>query len=355
MNENATEEERANSNTPFQNTTISLDYLAFTVPYSEKNQGYIHEFLKETDTKILDYGGLKYSRSAIIFDGGRVYWHPERREMGIHFRLGAKALSCIEMSPLCLINKVRDWGGVFKRVDLAYDDFEGDLDMDEMYEMLERGDVVTRWRKALRTSGINLGESEKAGDTVSVGARSSQAFLRIYDKKLEQEGKGTDLKNIAHWVRVELELKGPKADYFATLMGDSPFREDNQGTGELCTNLLYGLLDFKKRNESETNKSRWKTVGWWSKFLMASDKLMLAMPKKERSIEKSKKWIATSVSSTLAMIVLSEPDDKDVSGYDFIIDCISLGSEKMSKEQQNILNLYNEQQKEKRGDNILPD
>jgi hypothetical protein len=346
--------ERANSNTPFQNTSIRLDYLAFTVPYSEENQEYIRNFLKGTDVQNLDYGALKYSNSAIIFDGGRMYWHPERKEMGIHFRLGAKALSCVEMTPIGLINRVRDWDGKFKRIDIAFDDFEGDLDIDEMYDNLALGDVVTRWRKAMRTNGVTLGKEEKTGDTVNIGARSSQAFLRIYDKKLEQQGKNVDLGDITHWVRVELELKGDKADYFAKLLRESAFGYDQPPPGELCANLLYGLLDFKEHNATETNKSRWETVGWWSRFVKTSSKLMLAMPKKERSIEASKKWIATSVAPTLAMIVLSEPDDENISGYDFIIDCISFGQQKLSKEQQNILNLYNEQQNAKKDESILP-
>lgn len=355
MNFETNEREEANSNTPLLNTSIKMDYLAFTVSYSFEGMEAIRSFFDNMDFEELSYGGMGYAKSAVIGDGGRIYWHPERQEMGIHVRLGGKALGQVSTTALGLLNRVLDWKGKFKRIDIAFDDLVGLLDIDHMHHKILIGEAQSRWRRVTRIAGAGFGRIEKLGDTVNIGRRSSQSFLRIYDKLLEQQGRGKDVAGIDHWVRVELELKGEKANVFGGILAVSGRREGHKTAGELCASLLYGLIDFKERYLEDSNVSRWETTEWWAKFIGKAEKMKLSIAKQEKTMDDSKEWIEKTVSSTLSMIVLAEDDDRGISGYQFIMNCIYSGQYKLSKEQKRRLDQWNDQQNAKRGDNILPE
>jgi phage replication initiation protein len=326
---------------------VLLDYLSFTVPFSEKMLEKLAQGLEVGEIKENGFGGMGYVSSAFILDGGRFFWHEDRPEMGIHVRLNPASLSLTGFTALGLLNYVLDKGGKVTRLDVAFDDMAGLLDMQHMYEKLLSGAVTTRFRKVARVQGAELGTNRKIGDTINVGARASQAFVRIYDKKREQESKGKDVSLIENWTRVELELKSQKAHMFARLLTQTATSKDQGTAAELCAKLLYGLLDFKEVNPADDNKTRWDTSPWWLKFVQAESKLRLSIPPSEKTLENAMSWVRLQVAPTLAMIVLSLPDVENVSGYDFIMNSIKDGEERLSNEQKKRLILYNEQQKAK--------
>lgn len=325
------------------NDFIKLDWLSFTVPNTVKSKDRLKNFFDNMTVVNLGYGGLGYTNSAVLGDGGRLYWNDERPEMGLHVRLSAATLVDVETAPIGMLMRIKDWGGQVTRMDLAFDDTSGWLDMDEMHMKILSGEVVTRWRRVTRIDGRKIGKDEKMGDTINVGSRTSEAFLRIYDKLLEQRGEGSEVLDMDFWVRVELELKGDKAAAFADILCDTMVAGTAE-PGELCAELLYGLLDFKDEPEDgDTNKSRWPTSHWWRGFVGAMSKLRLAQPEASKTLDDSKRWVWRSVSTTLAMIVLAENDQDGETGYEFIMGCIQDGAGRMSKEQQMRLDLYNEE------------
>lgn len=333
---------------------VLLDYLSFTVPFSEAMMKRVFSALDVGEEEANGFGGMGYTESAPALDGGRVFWHPDRPGMGIHIRLPAASIAMSGFTALGLINRALDMGGRITRVDIAFDDYSGTLDLDEMYEKLRKGEVVTRFRRVARIEGGKLGEYGKTGDTINIGARASQAFIRIYDKKREQEAKKKETLDIENWVRVEMELKGDKAHVFAGMLSRSVFLEDLKTAAQLCSDLLFGLLDFKQPSVVDTNKTRWDTSEWWQEFVRSTGKLTLGIPLRHRTLDDTKAWIKTQVATSLAMIILSYPDDNDVSGFDFIMNCAVEGAWNISKPQQKALDLYNEQQKEKMEQSILP-
>jgi phage replication initiation protein len=341
MNLQLNDQQSPSSNTGILNTNIILDYLSFTIENTKENVGRIMNAFDIDELEELSYGGYGYASSAMILDGGRVFWHSERPEMGMHIRLNSKSLALLNMTPLGLLNRVIDWGGKFRRLDLAFDDRDGTLNLDEMHQKLANGEVVTRWRRVARIVGREIGGAQKSGDTVAVGVRASNSYLRMYDKKLERLAKNVDVTDIEHWVRVELELKADKANEFGRIMAKRAHIQQQETVGELCANLLWGLLDFKDVNNEDDNKSRWDTSEFWGKFLRASSKLKLSTPKKDGTLDDSKDWVWKTVAPTLAMIILSKDDDKGQSGYDFIMECIVKGEERMSRSHQRRLFAYN--------------
>ena len=320
-----------------------IDYLCYTLPYTTDGLERLSAKFDLKELTDLGFGGMGYTSSAKMLDGGRVFWSDDKREMGIHVRLPATSLGMIDFTPLGLLNSVLDGGAKIKRLDIAMDDTEGKLNIDYMYEKLQRGEVQTRFRKRSRIQGGMLGTHEATGDTVSVGSRSSQAFIRIYDKLLEQADKGNDVRGIDHWIRVEMELKGEKAHYFTTMLAKTAVDGEGQSPGELCANLMFGLLDFKEPNENDDNKSRWDTSGWWSEFLGQTSKLKLSMPKPRKTLAASKEWVRSQVSATLAMILLAKHEDDELSGYDFVMEAIEEGAKNMNATHKRILKEHNAQ------------
>lgn len=326
---------------------VLLDYLSFTVPYSKDAINSLMLGLQAGKLVENDFGGMGYASSAFILDGGRIFWHADRPEMGIHVRLNPSSLHLTGFTALGLLNYVLDKGGKITRLDIAFDDMAGLLDMQQMYEKLLSGSVTTRFRKVARVQGTEIGHNRPIGDTINIGARASQAFVRIYDKKQEQESRGKDVSGIDNWTRVELELKSEKAHMFSGVLARTVTSTGGGTAEQLCVNLLYGLLDFKEPNPVDDNKTRWDTSSWWQEFLQAERKLKLSLPPPTKTLDDAKGWIKNQVAPTLAMIVLSLDDVEGVSGYDFIMKAIADGADRLSIEQKRRLDLYNAEQKAK--------
>jgi hypothetical protein len=96
---------------------------------------------------------------------------------------------------------------VCKRIDLAFDAHDSALDISQLHHELQHDPDVATVRKFSRIT------SNDGGDTLYIGARSSEAMLRIYDKAVETNTPGD-------WKRIELELKGSKAKKASVLIAD---------------------------------------------------------------------------------------------------------------------------------------
>lgn len=328
---------------------ISIDWLSFTVPFSAKNMDILEKRLGRGEWEENGFGGLNYNESITVLDTGRVFWHTKRKDMGIHIRLPATALSEADFTATGLLNWVGQLEGKATRIDIAFDDTQGLLDVDQMYDYLLAEDVVTRWQKMLRINGVKLAGGKKTGDTVTIGSRTSNSFLRIYDKQLERESKEKSGSETGHWVRVELELKGQKAGTFVQMMAKTATGEIEERPEELCASLLLGLVDFKERGTADTNKSRWLTVSWWLDFVGGVEKLKLSLPKKEKTMEQAREWIEKTVSPTLAMIVLSSEDDNGESGYEFVMNSIHTGQFRLKARHKSMMAVWESENGERDG------
>ena len=96
------------------------------------------------------------------------------------------------------------------RMDIAFDDFCGYLKLRRIYKLLRQGrSVSTRWLSVdFHESGKIRDMGEDSGVTVYVGRRSSDAFLRFYDKlalELSRGGSPTDLPT--SWKRCVIGIR----------------------------------------------------------------------------------------------------------------------------------------------------
>lgn len=314
--------------------SITLDYIRFTLPYLTANFISLSDFVTGPGER-QKTGMNGYTHRSAVLKTGHVLWSPDRHEMGIHVVLPASALSAIELTPIGLINWVLDKDGHFTRIDIAFDDFTGGLDIAEMDRKLRSGEVVTRWRTAKTQNGsYDVGQGIDNGNGVTIGSRSSNSYCRIYDKKMEREAKEKPV-DLDSWVRVEIEIKGKKAQELARILGKTA---TIGSAGNILKNLLYGLLDFKDPGK-DSNKSRWATCEWWLDFIGATEKLKLSLPKEERTLDDIKEWWDKFVSPMTAVILLAETEEGEIDGYNWLMDSIARGEMKLKGHHKRLIML----------------
>lgn len=88
-----------------------------------------------------------------------------------------------------------------KRVDIAYDDFDGKLDLDLAISLYQAGEFRITRNPKIKQIGDFVTGHDIDGRTVYIGSRESGKMMRIYEKG-KQLGDSS-----SPWVRWELELK----------------------------------------------------------------------------------------------------------------------------------------------------
>jgi len=190
--------------------TITLDWLAFTFKEdTHEASEWIQLFA--SDTSAVDCAPTNGYRAAYsTVKGIRVMWNVDRPEMGTHVIIPGSAIQSIvehqNVHQKALLKSVCDARASITRLDLAYD-LQGEIvSLDEIYKALERKENKGTARTFSQIHSVN------GGNTVYVGSRQSEKFIRIYDKAAQ-----LGAKNEA-WFRYELETKGMVARSLASYL-----------------------------------------------------------------------------------------------------------------------------------------
>lgn len=146
------------------------------------------------------------------------------------------------------------------RLDLAYDDTSGNLDARQILEDYRADNWVSNscggyFHGQVRRSGGKLRE----GDTIQTGSKSSEMYMRIYDKAFER---GFD--DGRNWTRCELVLKHDRA--FEFIKNADPL-------GKKFCGVIHNYFRFVTPSKKDTNKRRWKMRLYWAKFLDDAEKI----------------------------------------------------------------------------------
>ena len=153
---------------------------------------------------------------------------------------------------------------------------------------------------------------EKAGHTLYLGSRKSDIFLRVYDKKLEQNKKlfasGENLIR-TEWIRWELELKNERAQECVNML------LTKKETGAVCVGILSNYFRVIKLDNE--NKSRCTTDKVWMRFIGEMEKLTLYIPTFPKTLEEKRKWFEMQVAPTLAGIILADGGVLDIVTQNF--------------------------------------
>jgi len=188
-------------------TTSHLDWLSVTFPVGfqqEILEAYVGQF------KIAGHGNHGYAvrketrMGVVLLDDGS-------RQQGKNATFSGKALEQLRdtlgsdapILRLALANR-----GRASRVDLALNVYNSTLTPEHFWKALKAGDVITK------TAGFKGIDDEGQGmNTLYIGSRKSDRFMRIYDKALEQHMDGTA------WLRLELQCRRLVARSYVERLG----------------------------------------------------------------------------------------------------------------------------------------
>lgn len=221
----------------------------------------------------------------------------------IDVTLSSKALSFYKLEEIYKLIFLD--GFRVSRLDIAYDDRNGFLDIDiiEKYSN-NRERIISTFKNFSRIKSNSFSKKRSIpGDTFYLGNRKSHTFVRIYNKYLESlrikkneklsdlKKRFRDLKNNPEWIRVEIELKQRNADH--------AFRKIIQESFDF-KKFLYRTIDFKKLTKNKSGdlvrRDRRKTAQFWINFLQIADKEKLQLPVKFWSLESLDNWFTSQVS-----------------------------------------------------------
>jgi len=196
--------------------------------------------------------GMYGYKVALKDDYGILFESGARADMGTHIQASGLAMNSLML-------RFDAWKRLMKmievikpaRIDLAVDttsDFAGTF-----AKALEDGQIRTK------AGSWSVIRSDKGGLTAYVGSRSSDRFLRVYNKAREQ-----NISDMA-WTRIELECKGAAAiDAKGVIM--------SHGVADTCKSWIRGFADcdipewrqafdgkavYWKSPKGSTNTRRW--------------------------------------------------------------------------------------------------
>lgn len=205
-----------------------------------------------------------YADGTVYADGRRLDVHPGRPEMGSHMTWNGTACDNCPMDQIDLIAYLQEANFSFTRLDLAIDAIGFNLKAKHATRELKYGRYKSRAKKFPRNDDARL-----VGYTQYIGTKSSQIFLKLYDKAAEM-GINED------WTRVELTVKSKRANVAA--------REIVRGTD--YRSMVVAYADFPLWRE-------WRRV-------MASDPVKLPSQRTETNTER---WLMDQCAPSLARVI----------------------------------------------------
>ena len=143
------------------------------------------------------------------------------------------------------------------RLDVAYDDFTGLLNIDQICDQTREEHFTSR-------SNTYQAIYSNKGNSVLFGTRNSNVLIRIYDKAAERGYDNTKL----HWIRCELQIKDVNAMGFIKQLQSKELIDVYLG-------VLKNYLLFRDPSENDSNKRRWQVSPWWDRFLKDAERLSI--------------------------------------------------------------------------------
>lgn len=189
---------------------------------------------------------LYWERISIHYNGGSP-------DMGIWLEMSGQGCRAFESFGSgdydSLFREVADNPGEMKitRLDVAFDDHEGLLDIHQICEDTRNQEYVSKFRswQVIDSDG---------GASLVLGSYTSDVLIRIYDKAAERGC--TDGR---HWVRVELQLRRDRAQAFVDAGGD---------VGIKFRGVLSNYARYVDEPDGyDSNRWRWPCKRYWAALL----------------------------------------------------------------------------------------
>lgn len=175
------------------------------------------------------------------------------------------------------------------RLDVAFDDHTGILDIDQLCNDTRYGFFVSRF------SDWQVIEGSK-GSSITHGSMKSDVFLRIYDKAAERH-----LDDGSHWIRVELQLRRERAVAFASISGD---------IGDRFCGVLLNYVRYVDEDELDSNKWRWSLKSYWADLVGTASRISLYVkPGTEYNIDHIENYVFRQAGNAIDTYIQIKGED----------------------------------------------
>jgi len=243
-----------------QENIIIYDWLSFTTKIHTVEQ--IKKIIGFTSITFLEIYGYYGYNKRITHNGVSILYDGHSPNMGVMVEMSGQGCRTYETLG------TGEWESLFEliilnhesknmnitRLDIAYDDHIGILDLFKIYADTENGNYISR------TRNFQVLNSNK-GKTVTHGSKKSSVYIRIYDKAKER-----GLADSCHWVRLELQLRNGNALGF--------IKNDNE-IGKKFIGVVYNYLRYITPNKNDTNRRRWSDTNYWKRFTQSASKIKI--------------------------------------------------------------------------------
>lgn len=270
---------------------VIRDWLTFTTKDFDHNG--IMELLGMTGVEWTQIHGFYGYQDRLYFGGISIHYNG-REDMGVCCEMSGQGCRTFEEYS----DLPGKWDDLFAeiayncmhvtRLDVAYDDHTGVLDIDRIMTDVEDGNFVSLFRSC-ETVRSKKKDSDIVGKSATIGTRKSQILVRIYDKAVERGY--TDGR---HWVRVELQMKDQRAKAF--LDSDLPL-------GETFAGVLLNYLRFVEPCD-DSNKSRWSMAEYWANLLGNVQAISLySSPGVDYNVEACRRYVVDMAGNAVACMI----------------------------------------------------
>lgn len=167
---------------------------------------------------------LNFYNSAISYYQGQVklMWNDRRRSQGLLLYLSATGFRALQhlskmrgfdLDLYELIKFMQKKKARFTRLDVAIDVIDGNQTVDALHKKIQKKEIVflDSMKRQIPFEHQKFYGANKKITGITCGARSSDNFLRLYDKKIEQSRADAPYLDLArqcnNWIRIEGEFK----------------------------------------------------------------------------------------------------------------------------------------------------
>jgi DNA relaxase NicK len=337
---------------------IIIDYLTLTVHGAKSDPHKVITSILGMDIAQFEHSnkGINFYQQSLHYNNIRVLYDGiHGNKMGICVTMSGKGCRAYEEyhgnSIMSLMDKIaRNPDINITRIDIACDDKVGLLDLSKIWQYASDGNYRTRLLKRHTHESFD-GKSEGA-KTLYFGSRSSQYYIRIYDKAKQSkfEGENTDKNTdqnagqglrhsqglspatdesakadmdnkLPHWVRLEISLK---SDYAMQAVGFLVLSKSmNKTIGEVVSGIINAKFAFIEPDNE--NISRCSVADWWADFLGDIHEVeFLSKQKYSHEIDQHKKWLRESCGRVIAKVFYAVGEER------FFDEILAYGNLKLS-------------------------
>lgn len=190
-----------------------------------------------------------------------------------------------------------DHNGKGTRIDLAIDDYERVISIDDIEETTKTEDFVSRTQRVLSMRSHAPRSSEITGQTLYIGKPSSRRILRIYDKWLESGEKDC--------IRWELEEHKTAAETLMLQLTErDPITNKPKPWAQVARERLTAFVDFRDA-DSHSEVEKRERLAWFEALVENVGAAKIYPAEIPKTLDQVLEWVEQQIGPTLRVIVLA--------------------------------------------------